>query len=384
MPRRLIQQIDVGLLVCVFVLTGMGLVIIASVTAHMVPGATFYYAKRQLIYVLIGLVAMGVAALAVDYSWILEHWKFFYGLGVVLLALVLVHGHSALGARRWIQVGPFPLQPSEFAKLSVAVALAGYLSQRRAPVGRLRDILPVVALVVVPALLVMKQPDLGTALVFFAIMAGVLYMAGISGVKLVLGYGAVLAVAVVLIALYVTGHLPFRLPFHGYQIKRLIVFVNPSIDPLRSGYNIIQSKIAIGSGGVWGHGLFRNWDQLSFLPAASTDFIFAVVGLETGFVGGVALLLAYLVFLWRAVRITAAARDLPGAMLSAGLVSMLAFHILVNAGMAMGIMPVVGVPLPFVSQGGSSLITNLIAVGLLLNVRAHPRLPAVMPPVLES
>jgi rod shape determining protein RodA len=214
---------------------------------------------------------------------------------------------------------------------------------------------------------VLKQPDLGTSLAFVAITLGILVAAGAPGRILapivVAGLGSVIGAVVA----HFRWGLP--LPLEDYQLKRLIVFTNPGIDPLGSGYQLRQSIIAIGSGRLVGKGLFAGTqNQLRFLPFQHTDFIFSVIGEELGFIGGIAVLTLYLFVLWRGLRIAAMARDYFGALLSVGVVSMLAFHILINVGMTLGMMPVTGIPLPFMSYGGNSMITNMAAVGLLLNV----------------
>jgi rod shape determining protein RodA len=279
-----------------------------------------------------------------------------------------VHGHSALGAQRWINVGPLQLQPSEFAKLAVAFGLATMLERHRGRMDRWRDLVAPIAYTAVPVLLVMKQPDLGTAIVFILMLVAILYMAGVPGLRLLIVFGGGFLFVVALIWAHLRFHVPLPL-LHSYQLTRLLVFTNPNLDPLGSGYNIIQSQIAIAEGGIHGLGLAGHEAMLSFLPEYYTDFIFSVVGLSLGLVGGVALLLLYLLVGYRCLLAVRQAKDLYGTLLATGMTAIFAVHVLMNAGMAMGIMPVVGVPLPFMSYGGSSVLTGMIGIGVLTSVR---------------
>ena len=278
---------------------------------------------------------------------------------LILLILVMLVGQTALGAQRWIALGPISIQPSEFSKLIMIIALAAMLEKRGGKINTITDLAPVAAYVGVPFLLVLKQPDLGTSLVFLAIFFGMVFVAGVR-LRLLLGiFGAGLA------AMPVLWHF-----LKDYQKMRIMVFMDPNVDPLGAGYHIIQSKIAIGSGMLFGKGLFGGTQsQLNFLPENHTDFIFSVVGEELGFVGCAILLLLYLVVLWRGIRIAQDASDMFGRLLAVGITSMIAFHVLINVGMTMGIMPVTGIPLPLMSYGASSLTTNIMAIAILLNIQ---------------
>jgi rod shape determining protein RodA len=322
--------------------------------------------RQQAIWLVIGLAVMAVVAVT-DYHFWARWAKAIYVGDFLLLAGTLVVGHRALGAQRWIGFGPFHLQPSELAKVAMIVALAAVVAPRFGELHRLRDALRPTLLVVPPALLVMLQPDLGTSMAFIAILAGVLFMGGLSGWKIA-GVGLLgLALAVGLIWAHYRFHVP--VPLDTYQLQRLVVFTNPQSDPLGAGFHILQSEIAIGSGQVWGRGLTTGASgPLTYLPEASNDFIFAVVAQRMGFVGAGALLLAFLLLLGRGMVVAAKARDPFGACLAAGVVAMLTFHAFVNAGMTMGMMPVTGVPLPFTSAGGSALLADYAGIGLLLSV----------------
>ena len=275
-----------------------------------------------------------------------------------MLLAVMFFGHAALGAQRWIQIGPISIQPSEFSKLIMIICMAAVLESRVGNLRGLRDLLPVAFYIGLPFILVLKQPDLGTSLVFMAIFFGMIIVCGIRWK--------------VLFGIILTGiaALPLLWPFlKDYQKMRIMVFIDPNVDPLGSGYHIIQSKIAIGSGMLFGKGIFQGTQsQLNFLPENHTDFIFAVVGEEFGFIGAVILLFLYLVVLLRGIYIAREAADMFGRLLAVGISSMLAFHVLVNVGMTTGIMPVTGIPLPLMSYGVSALTTDIFAIAILLNI----------------
>jgi len=304
-----------------------------------------------------------------DYEKLAKHMWFLYVLNFLMLAAVIVMGYSTLGAQRWIQLGPVQVQPSEFSKLIIIITFASFLVDRGERLNRLRDLIPCFIFVGVPLLLILKQPDLGTSLVFVAIMFGMLYIAGARSALL----AAVIIIALVLILGWLMAHYYYDVwvPLKDYQFNRLVAFLDPWKYWNEDGYQVIQSQIAIGSGGLWGKGLYQgSQSQLNFLPGPEqhTDFIFSVVGEEIGFKGAVALFVLYFIILFRGLSIAAEARNKLGALLAVGVVSMFTFQIAVNIGMTVGIMPVTGIPLPFFSYGGSSLLTNMAALGLLLNV----------------
>jgi len=302
-------------------------------------------------------IALAAFLMNFDYKILQRYGNHFYVFNLILLILVMLVGQTALGAQRWIALGPISVQPSEFSKLIMIIALAAMLEKRGGKINTITDLAPVAAYVGVPFLLVLKQPDLGTSLVFLAIFFGMVFVAGVR-LRLLLGiFGAGLA------AMPVLWHF-----LKDYQKMRIMVFMDPNVDPLGAGYHIIQSKIAIGSGMLFGKGLFGGTQsQLNFLPENHTDFIFSVVGEELGFVGCAILLLLYLVVLWRGIRIAQDASDMFGRLLAVGITSMIAFHVLINVGMTMGIMPVTGIPLPLMSV--SSLTTNIMAIAILLNIQ---------------
>ncbi len=370
LERRLLKNLDYRLLGMVLFLMLASLVILASASQStgLEKGDPWFFVKRQAVWIVAGLVAMALV-LTVDYHDLARLSTAIYVINLALLAGVLVAGREALGASRWLRIGPFAFQPSEFAKLAIILTLANHLASREGKLGEWRDLVPPFLHIGIPMLLVLKQPDLGTSMVFLAILFGMLFMAG-APIGRLLGLAAGgLTVAVTWILLHLAFPRVIPIPLKDYQLKRLIVFINPNLAPLREGYHIIQSKIAVGSGRILGKGLFAGTqNQLNYLPEQHTDFIFSVIGEELGFVGATLLLVIYFNILWRGIYAASQARDLYGSLLVTGVVSMLTFHVLVNVGMTIGIMPVTGIPLPFMSYGGSSLLTNAVAVGLLLNV----------------
>jgi rod shape determining protein RodA len=359
--RRFFRNIDFWMIFATLALVGIGILIIGSATHINSPSDDrYWYVQRQGLFAVMNFLLIMVM-LKFDYRILGPLGNILYGINLLLLISVMFVGQSALGAQRWIQLGPITLQPSEFAKLIMIISLAHLLDARKERMQSVSDLLPVAAFVVVPFLLILKQPDLGTSLVFLAILLGMVFVAGIDGKLLLKIMGAGAACLPV-----------FWLFLKDYQKSRLTVFLDPNIDPLGAGYHIIQSKIAIGSGQLFGKGLFNGTQsQLNFLPENHTDFIFAVAGEELGFVGSVAILLLYLLLLYRGIQTAKNARDKFGMLLASGITSMLAFHLLVNVGMTMGIMPVTGIPLPFMSYGVSALTTNLVSIGILLNIQSR-------------
>ena len=381
LDTRLLRRLDWTLLLAVLALSAYGLVMVYSATRSpeamsLTPPSSL--AQKQAIWMLLGLVVFA-ATLLFDYERIAQWQMPLYAVSLLLLAAVLVVGRAPTGAASWIAIGSFRLQPSEFAKIAVILSLAAFLSRRMDVIGELRGVLPSLLIPAVPVLLVLMQPDFGTALVIIAIWFGAVYLAGARTRHL----GAVLAAGLALFTLmWNVDRLPLdrvgpkplaliaqKAALKDYQKRRLTIFLNPQADPLGAGYHIIQSRVAIGSGKLFGRGLFRGTQsRLRFIPERHTDFIFSVVGEELGLVGAGTLLFLYLFVFWRGLRIAIRARDPLGSLLAAGAISMLIFHTVVNIGMSVNIMPITGLPLPFVSYGGSNLLASFIAFGLLQNV----------------
>lgn len=357
MDPKLLKNVEYPILITIVLITIISVLVISSATTTVSSdGRLSLSAKLQLIWFFVGLLAMFVV-MFIDYH-SFAHWSnIIYGLSLFLLLLVVLKGEEGGGAQRWISLGPFRLQPSEFAKLSLVVTLAKHLENKKS-FDNIKDLGSVFLHVVAPIILIAKQPDLGTSLVVIVMVFGMLFVAGLS-YKLI---GLIAGAGILSLPLLWNFLIPF-------QKKRILVFINPYLDPLGSGYNVIQSKIAIGSGRLFGKGLFQGTqNQLDFLPVKHTDFIFAVLGEELGFLGGLLLFALLFALLYYTVKIAFKARDLLGTYMVIGVASMWTFQILVNVGMNIGIMPVTGIPLPFVSYGGSSFIMNMMAVGLVLNV----------------
>ncbi len=335
----------------------MGIVCVRSAGLH-TPGAAGEY-QKQILYLLLGVpVMLGISF--VDYR-LWQRWApGLYAINLLLLLFILRGGHSAMGAQRWISLGPLgTFQPSEPAKLVIAIALAAVLC--RGTYENLAELWKPLLLVAVPALLILKQPDLGTSLVLLAILTVELYFA----LPKVGDFG-IYVLGVLVVAAAALGTNAVLKPF---QRARLFVFLNPKADPQGAGYNLNQSKIAVGSGEWFGRGLYHGTQtQLNFVPEHSRDFIFTVLAEEWGFAGAFALLALYAAVLYGGVRSMLAARDRFGFLLAAGLVGMLFFHVLVNLGMTIGVMPITGIPLPFMSYGGSAMLTDFVALGILLNI----------------
>jgi len=365
-----LRSLDWLLILGVAGLVAVGLWAVSGVTRFLVPGQPDYYLSRQIIYASVGLVAL-VVALVVDPDVYRRFWRPIFIGTVALIAVVLVAGRAARGSTRWIDVGFIKFQPSEFGKLLFVLAIAGFIADRARAASDPSLTARVLGLGLVPIVLVFAQPDLGTALVYGAALVAMLFVSGTPWKQLaVLGGLAALLVSVVLWIGPAVG-VNF---LHGYQKSRFTCFVHPQRCSVNERYNLEQSIAAVGSGEVKGRGV-RNSTQvnLGFLPESQTDFVFAGFAEQRGFVGASLLLALYLLVLWRTLRIVTIARDLYSAIVAGGIVVGLLFQIFVNVGMTMGIAPITGIPLPFVSVGGSSMIANLAAMGVLLAIHGRGR-----------
>jgi len=311
----------------------------------------------------IGLAFALMAALAhVNPNQFKQYSTILFSLGIVLLLAVLVMGEIGKGAQRWLDLGFFRFQPSEMIKLTTPMMVARYLSEHRLP-PKAGQLLIASGLILLPTLLIAKQPDLGTAILVASSGAGVLFFAGLSWAFI----GAIIAALASLTP--IIWHF-----MHGYQRDRVLTFLNPEADPLGRGYHIIQSKIAIGSGGIYGKGwLGSTQSELEFLPESSTDFIFAVFAEEFGLFGCVGLLLLYLLIIARCLHIATQAQDTYCRLLASSLAFTFFVYVFVNIGMVIGILPVVGVPLPLISYGGTSIVTLLAGFGILMSIHTHKK-----------
>ncbi|HDZ59155.1 MAG TPA: rod shape-determining protein RodA, partial [Actinobacteria bacterium] len=291
---------------------------------------------------------------------------------LAIVMLVYIVGSAAQGSQRWINLGVFNLQPSEMAKIGMVVVLAAYLAERPRGEMEIRTTLTTLGYVSLPAVLVFMEPDFGSALVLVAVTISMLFLYGIRWTHFVVLAAAVSgSLFLVLRALPAVGvHL-----LKQYQIDRLLVFLHPDHDPGGAGYNLIQSKIAIGSGTMTGKGLYQGTQaQLNFLPEHHTDFIFSVLGEELGFIGAAILFALFMIVVWRGIRIMLIADNMFGSLIAGGVLSMLLFQFFVNIGMTIGIMPITGITLPFISYGGSSMVSNLLAIGLLESIHVRGKM----------
>jgi rod shape determining protein RodA len=366
----LVMRLDWLMLAAVGLIVAYGLWVVSSITRDDVPGSPSYYLVRQIVAAVAGLVGLAVLVL-IDPAVYRRLGKPIY-IGILgMMTLVFLAGTVARGSRRWIDLGFFRFQPSEFGKLLVVLCLAAFLADRFKRAHELRTVAATVALALPPTLLVFIQPDIGSALVYLAALGAVLFVAGTRWIHV-----AALAVLGILLVLAVLWWLPAAgMPvLKSYQQHRLTGFLNPDKDPQGTTYNITQSITAVGSGGFGGRGVSgASQTNYSFLPEHATDFVFASVAEQRGFLGVAFLLGLYLLVVWRGLKVVAGARDAFSAIAAGGIVFALLFQIFVNVGMTIGVAPVTGVPLPFVSVGGSAMVANLLAIGILQAIHARGR-----------
>jgi rod shape determining protein RodA len=366
-----VRGLDWILMAAVLALLVLGTLLVAAATIHRGAAGVddLSYVRRHLVNIAIGLVLMALVC-ATDHRWVRIVTPIVYLLSLAGLALVLVMGSTINGSKSWIDLAGMSIQPSEFAKLAVVIGMALVLAERtegrwRARIGS-GDVVSMLVVAAVPAALIVLQPDLGTLLVLTATVFGVLAVSGAPRRWLAL----LAAGGVVVAAAAVAGHL-----LKTYQVDRFMAFTNPALDPKGAGYNVQQARIAIGNGGLLGQGLFHgSQTNAGFVPEQHTDFVFTVAGEELGLVGAGLVIALLAIILWRALRIARTTDDLFGRVAAAGIACWFGFQAFQNIGMCLGIMPVTGVPLPFVSYGGSSMFAGLLAVGLLQNIHLRTRL----------
>jgi rod shape determining protein RodA len=366
-PR--IVRVDPLLLLATLGLIAAGAYFVHRATINDVSGDPNYFMYRQLAYAGVGLVLMFLLS-RFDYSRLRE-WKWgVYAFLIASILLVYALGFSARGSRRAIEFGFFNFQASELGKLLLCVALAAFTVDRLRRLGDRESTSRILLLALVPAMLVVAQPDLGSGLVYLAIVIAVLFVAGAKWTHF--AAAAALAATALVLVLLVAPALGVEV-LKPYQQDRLTAFLNPSDDPADEGYQINQSLTAIGAGGKTGRGDQSTQTELNFLPEHHTDFIFSVVGEEFGFVGAALVLSLFALLIWRALRILTMSKNFYGALVAAGITAMLMFQVFVNVGMTIGIMPITGIPLPLISYGGSSVLTTLMAIGLLQSIHAQAR-----------
>jgi len=356
--RKLLKRFDWGLAGLVITILALGLINLYSATLEKGGGTNSYF-FHQFLWVAIGLSGM-VIAFCINDEFYRENAIIFYIISLILLVLVDVYGMITSGAQRWIRLGPVSLQPSELSKISLILVLGYYYEVKKSiEVLPLRHIVLPFVLTVIPTALIVKQPDLGTALLLLLIFISILLYEGIP-FKTFLG-----------LFLSGLGVLPVTWKFlKPYQKARILTFINPDRDPLGAGYHIIQSKIAVGSGGTWGKGFLHGTQcKLEFLPEHHTDFVFSVLAEEWGFVGSVIVLALFFILVLWGLEVARHARNRFGEVVAVGIAAMFFWQVVINVGMVVGIMPVVGIPLPFFSYGGSGMLINLFALGILMSIR---------------
>ncbi len=359
LERNRLDGFDYLTCILTIILIGFGIITIYSATYSPEAGTWLTgFCRRQLIWV---AIASGLGAFLFIF-----HYNIFYqlayplyGIGIVLLIAVEVAGSTHMGATRWLSLGGINVQPSEFAKITVILALARYLSDRRLPPPyNLKELIPPAIIIALPTLLILKQPDLGTAMLIILISGVIIFVAGVTR-------GTLVTIGITAVSTAIIGW-QF---LHDYQRQRILTFLDPEKDPLGSGYHIAQSKIAIGAGKLFGKGFLKGTqNSLHFLPEQHTDFIFAAYAEQWGFLGVLILLALYFAFLLRAINIATEARDSFGSYLATGIAAIFFWQVTINIGMVSGLMPVVGIPLPLFSYGGTSMLTSIILISILLNI----------------
>lgn len=353
-PLRRLGNVHWGPLAAAFLLSLVGLATVHSASTEL----PIDHLPKQALWVVVGCIAL-IAIFSIDYHRLLSLAPFLYGLGLLLLGLVLVIGQSRGGAKSWISIGPASFQPSEFAKLATALLLARYLAGIKKPHLTVREIAMAATIAGLPMLLIALERDLGSAAMYFPMLAALLLVCGVRWQQILLAslLGIVLAAGL------------WNFGMRDYQRTRILSFLSPDADPLGAGYQVRQSKIAVGSGQLLGRGYKQGTQsQLRFLPERHTDFIMAVLAEEWGFTGVVTVLGLYSLFIFSATRIAIRSRDRAGILLVVGLLAILSFHALYNSAMVVGLLPITGIPLPFLSYGGSFTLVNYLATGLILNV----------------
>src|SRR6266480_1628828 len=366
-------QLDPLLMVATLALIALGSYVVGTATHDDIPGNPDYYLTRQIAYGVVGILLMLLMA-RFDYSRLRE-WKLgVYGATIGLILMTLALGTATRGSKRWIDLPFFKLQSSELGKVLLVVALSAFMIDRMRRLSDKETTSRILLLTILPAMLVVMQPDLGSGMVYIAIACAILFIAGTRWTHFV-AIGTITATITVgvLVGAPAAG-------FHvlkPYQADRLTAFINPTDNPRKQGYQLRQSQVAIGSGQKTGRGPeHATQTKLDFLPEHHTDFVFSVVGEEFGFMGAALVLSLYALLIWRALRILTMAKNLYGALIAGGVAAMLMFQIFVNVGMTIGIMPITGVPLPLLSYGGSSVIITFLAVGLLQSIHVQARVSA--------
>jgi len=358
--RRIFQNFDWTLFALVMSICAIGIINIYSTGFSISDNQSPLYIK-QMQWIIFGLFVMVIVFL-IDYRAINQAAYVIYALSIASLVFVAIFGHTANGAQRWISFGFILFQPSELMKVTIIIALARYFDDHKSNEPYLlRELFVPFLMVILPCVLILKQPDLGTALMVIIVSASIVLFIGMNWKSIMIAVASVLAM------------LPVAWLFlKDYQKDRLITFLNPENDPLGAGYHIIQSMIAVGSGEIFGKGfLSGSQTQLKFLPEQQTDFVFSVFAEEWGFVGGLILIIMFMAIIFWGIKIALQARDLLGTIIAFGITALISWEVFINIGMVLGILPVVGIPLPFLSYGGSAMLSLMAAIGILMNVSAR-------------
>lgn len=357
MTTKRLKNTEWSILICTLILIAVGLFALCSASKT----SELEDLKKQAIWVVVSIPLL-IITLFVDYRIMAKLSIGFYVISIILLIAVLLT--SAInGASSWFSIGSISIQPGEFAKIAVVLFLANIMSKMsKKEINRPLKLLMILAIALIPTLLIILQPDYGTAMAYVMAIVIMLYVAGIDK-KYIITAALILVISLPLLYFFV-------LPEHAKL--RIDVYLNPYLDPRGAGYNIIQSKLAIGAGRLFGQGWMNGTQtHLGFLYPKTTDFIFAVIGEEMGFVACTAIIILYIILITRAINVAKTAKDDLGSYIAAGIVGILLFHVVENIGMTMGLLPITGVPLPFISYGGSSMLTNMLAIGLLLNISSQ-------------
>jgi rod shape determining protein RodA len=362
--RRLIKNFDWIMLSIVVVIAIIGVMTIYSATRPLVEGEHSQFYIKQAFWLILGIIVLFLIV-SFDYVWLSRFSLYFYVISIISLIIVFIFGKIGMGAQRWLSIGPFSFQPSEVFKLVFIIMLSQQLSAMNGPVSTVSLFRIFFMFVFLPFFLLIEQPDLGTALILLAIFISLILAKGLH--KKV----AILLVIIGLISLPFLGNILWE-GLKDYQKSRLVAFIEPEIDPTGIGYHINQSKITVGSGEFIGKGYLKGTQgPFRFLPEKHTDFVFAVFAEEWGFIGSLLLLSLYLVLILRGLDTARKAKDDFGRLLALGITFMFSIYFFINVGMTLGMMPVVGIPLPFMSYGGTALLSNLLAIGILINIRTR-------------
>jgi rod shape determining protein RodA len=364
-----LRHLDIPILLILLVFMVFSTVVIFSAT----NGTRFdgFHMKNLIFYIVGFLVMIGVATF--DYRLIVSQSRWIYGIGVLLLVLVMFFGVEINGAKSWFDLKIFNLQPAELVKLTLIIAIARYLSLREGEsLFLFRDVLPLGLIVFIPFALVLLQPDLGNAIIYFVIMIGMFWIGNVKISHTILGASLFVFVIGIFVYLYFNHFELFSIFIQDHQLNRILTFLDPTREPLGAGYQVIQSMTAIGSGQLFGDGfLLGHSVHKGFIPYPYSDSIFVVIGEEYGFLGSSTLIMLYFLLIYRMVMIALQSQEMSGAYIVVGVISMFVFQIFENIGMLIGLMPLTGITLPFISYGGSSLIINMMSIGLVLSIKIH-------------